>query len=163
MTWNKWAKSQLNFRGNCLVKDKKNKEKKMKYSITGAGALHQNGAIHRDEVGNQDLLLNLKCPLNIWGFPGGASGNESAYQCRRCKWLKFDPWVRKISWRRAWQPTPVFLPGESHRQRSLVGYSLWGPKESDRAEVTLARIALDIQWRQQVNGCIYMSRSLGID
>ena len=36
--------------------------------------------------------------------------------------LKFDPWVGKIPWRRAWQPTPVFLPGESHRQRSLTGY-----------------------------------------
>jgi len=40
----------------------------------------------------------------------------------------FDPWVRKIPWRRAWQPTPVFLPGESHGQRSLVGYSLWDHK-----------------------------------
>ena len=39
------------------------------------------------------------------------------------------PWVRKISWRRKWQPTPVFLPGESHAQRSLAGYSPWGHKE----------------------------------
>ena len=37
--------------------------------------------------------------------------------------IGFDPWVRKISWRRAWQPTPVFLPGESHGYRSLAGYS----------------------------------------
>ena len=37
--------------------------------------------------------------------------------------LWFDPWVVKIPWRRAWQPTPVFLPGESHGQRSLAGYS----------------------------------------
>ena len=43
----------------------------------------------------------------------------------------FDPWVGKIPWRRAWQPTPVFLPGESHGQRSLVGYSPWDHKESD--------------------------------
>ena len=43
----------------------------------------------------------------------------------------FDPWVGKIPWRRAWQPTPVFLPGESHGQRSLVGYSPRGHKESD--------------------------------
>ena len=42
----------------------------------------------------------------------------------------FHPWVRKIPWRRKWQPTPVFLPGESHRQRSLADYSLWGHKES---------------------------------
>ena len=39
-------------------------------------------------------------------------------QCRR---PEFDPWIRKIPWRREWQPTPVFLPRESHGQRSLVG------------------------------------------
>jgi len=46
----------------------------------------------------------------------------------------FDPWVQKISWRREWQPTPVFLPGESHGQRSLAGYCLWDHKESDTTE-----------------------------
>jgi len=46
-------------------------------------------------------------------FPGGASGKEPAWQCRRCKRRGFDPWVRKIPWRRAWQLTPVFLPGNS--------------------------------------------------
>ena len=44
--------------------------------------------------------------------------------------------IRMIAWRRAWQPTPVFLPGESHGQGRLVGYSLWGRKESDTTEVT---------------------------
>ena len=44
--------------------------------------------------------------------------------------------VGKIPWRRAWQPTPVFLPGKSHRQRSLAGYSPWGGKESDMTEAT---------------------------
>ena len=39
---------------------------------------------------------------------------------------QFNPWVGKISWRRKWQPTPVFLPGKSHRRRNLVGYSPWG-------------------------------------
>ena len=53
--------------------------------------------------------------------------------CRRCG---FDSWVRKVPWRRAWPPTPVLLPGESHGQRSLVGYSPWGHKESDTTEVT---------------------------
>ena len=43
-------------------------------------------------------------------------------------------WVGKIPWRRAWQPTPVLLPGESHGQRSLVGYSLWGCRELDTNE-----------------------------
>ena len=46
----------------------------------------------------------------------------------------FDPWVGKIPWRRKWQPTPVLLPGKSHGQRSLVGYSPWGHKESDITE-----------------------------
>ena len=46
----------------------------------------------------------------------------------------FDPWVRKIPWRRKWQSTPVLLPGESHGGRSLVGYSPWGRKESDTTE-----------------------------
>ena len=49
---------------------------------------------------------------------------------------RFDPWVRKIPWKRAWQPTPVFFPGESHRERSLVGYSPSGCKESDMTEMT---------------------------
>ena len=48
----------------------------------------------------------------------------------------FDPCIGNIPWRRAQQPTPVFLPGESHGQRSLVGYSLEGSKESDRTKVT---------------------------
>ena len=52
-------------------------------------------------------------------------------QCRR---PGFNPWVRKIPWRRKWQPTPVFLPGKSHGQRSLAGYSPWGRKESDTIE-----------------------------
>ena len=46
--------------------------------------------------------------------PGGTSGKESACQCRKCKKCRFDPCVRKIPWRRKWQPTLVFLPGESH-------------------------------------------------
>ena len=59
----------------------------------------------------------------------GANGKERACQCRRPKRCEFDSWVGKIPWRRAWQPTAVFLPGESHGQRSLVGYSPRGHKE----------------------------------
>ena len=65
------------------------------------------------------------------GLPGGISGKETTCQCRRLKGHVFDPWVRKIPLRRAWQPSPVFLPGESHGQRSLADYSPWGRKESD--------------------------------
>ena len=68
------------------------------------------------------------------GFPGGASGKNLTCQCWRCKRCGFNPWVRKILWRRAWQPTPVFLLGESHGQRSLVGYGPWGHKELDTTE-----------------------------
>ena len=63
------------------------------------------------------------------GLPRWLSSKESACQCRS---HGFDLWVGKISWRRKWQPTAVFLPGKSHRQRSLAGYSPWGCKESDR-------------------------------
>ena len=56
-------------------------------------------------------------------LPRCLSGKESMCQCRRSGRFRFNLWVGKISWRRAWQPTPVFLPGESHGQRRLVGYS----------------------------------------
>ena len=56
------------------------------------------------------------------GLPDGASGKKTACQWRRYKIHGFDPWVGKIPWRWAWKPTPVFLPGESHGQRSLAGY-----------------------------------------
>ena len=47
---------------------------------------------------------------------------------------RFNPWAGKILWRRQWQPTPVLLPGKSHGQRIVVGYSPWGRKESDTTE-----------------------------
>ena len=62
--------------------------------------------------------------------------NPPANAGDRRKRQEFDRWAGKIPWRRAWQPTPVFLPGESHGQRSLVGYSPWGHKELNSTEVT---------------------------
>ena len=62
-------------------------------------------------------------------IPGGASGKESARH-------RLGPWVGKIPWRRKWQSTPVFLPGESQTRGSLVGCSLWGRTESDTTNVT---------------------------
>ena len=56
---------------------------------------------------------------------------DSRLQCRR---PGFDSWVGKIPWRREWKPTPVFLPGKSHAQRSLVGYSPWGCEELDTTQ-----------------------------
>ena len=69
--------------------------------------------------------------LNKTGLPWWLNSKESAFQCRRCG---FNPWVRKIPWRREWPPTQVFLPGKSHGQRSLVGYLPEVAKESDTTE-----------------------------
>jgi len=66
--------------------------------------------------------------------PVGTSGEESACQCRRHRECRFDLWVGRILWRRKWQPTPVFLPGKFHGQRSLAGYSPWTCRESDTIE-----------------------------
>ena len=74
---------------------------------------------------------NSKHVQQILGLPRWCSGKESTCQCRKCG---FDPWARKVPWRRKWQPIPVFLLGKSHRQRSLVRYSPCGHKESDTAE-----------------------------
>ena len=73
------------------------------------------------------------------GFSGSSSGKEPDSQCRRHERLRFDPWVRKIPWRRAWQPTPVFLPEQSHGQMSLAGCSSWCHTELDMIQVTACR------------------------
>ena len=69
------------------------------------------------------LCWVLVAACELLGLPWWLRGKESACQCRR---HKFNPWVRKIPWRRKWQPTPVFLPGEFHGQRSLASYNPWG-------------------------------------
>ena len=80
------------------------------------------------------LVLTSFCHV-IWlhylGFPTCFSDKESTCQCRR---HEFSLWVSKIPHRRIWQPTLVFLLGKSHGQRSLVGYSPWGCKESDTTD-----------------------------
>ena len=65
----------------------------------------------------------LTAILLPWGFPGGTVVKESTCQNRRHKRRRFKPWVGKIPWSRKWQPTPVFLPGKFHGQRSLAGHS----------------------------------------
>ena len=75
------------------------------------------------------MALNIFIiPCAVFGLPRWCSGKDSACQCRRRKRLGFNLWVRKIPWRRKWQPTPVSLPGKSHGQRSLAGHSPWGPR-----------------------------------
>ena len=81
---------------------------------------------------NIPSILNIDCDILFWSYyfqvvlveksPPANAGDRK---------LGFNPWARKIPWRRKWQRTPVFLPGESHRQNSLEGYGLWGHKELD--------------------------------
>ena len=68
--------------------------------------------------------------------PSGSVVKNLPDNSGNCRRQRFYPWIEKIPWRRAWQPTPVFLTGESHGQRRLVGYSPWGHKESDMTEET---------------------------
>ena len=82
-----------------------------------------------------DLTRTKQSPA---GLPWGLSGKESACQHRS----RFDILVRKIPWRREWRPTPLHVYEEIHRQRSLVGYSPWGHKESDMTEHTPTNTAL---------------------
>ena len=64
--------------------------------------------------------------------------------CLQCRRHEFDPWIGKILWRRKWQATPVFLPGECHGPRKLVGYSAQGHKELDVTELKRAHAACAI-------------------
>ena len=87
--------------------------------------------------------FHLGFSVSSWllrGFLGSASDKKPACQCRRQKRAGFNPWVRKIPWRRAWQLTPVFLPGESHRQRTL-----WFTG-SQRVRHTWSDLALTYAW-----------------
>ena len=83
-------------------------------------------------------ILGLGCALvSAVQQSGSAICTHRAFQvARMVKNLPAlrETWVRKIPWRRAWLSTPLFLPGESHGQRSLVGCSPWGHRESDTAE-----------------------------
>ena len=79
--------------------------------------------------------LKLAALPSSCGFPGGTRGKEPSCQCRRRERCRFCPRVRKIPCRRAWQPTPIFLPGESRGQRSLVA-TVHRVAESDLTEAT---------------------------
>ena len=92
-------------------------------------------------LGNQDIQTQLVAIpftftplLSVTECPRWLSGKESACQRRSHRRRGFDIWVRKILWRRKWQPTPVFPPREPHGQKSLEGYRPWNCKESDTAQ-----------------------------
>ena len=71
------------------------------------------------------------CFFPLWNSPGGSDSEESICNVGD---LSSVPGLERFPWRRAWQPTPVFLAGKSHGQRSLVGYSPCGCKELDTTE-----------------------------
>ena len=93
-------------------------------------------------------FISWRHRASFWGFPAGSVVNNPPANAGD---MGFDPWVGKIPWRRKWQPTPVFLTGESRGQRSLAGYSPQGCKESDTTEHTeppsdCERVASPQQW-----------------
>ena len=104
----------------------------------------------RDPLTGEMTFCNEKYIHRLWIELAGFNPNMGTFEASqvvfvvknlpanagRCKRREFDPWVQKIPWRRAQQPTPVFLPGESHGQRSLVGYGPQGRKELDTTEAT---------------------------
>ena len=69
--------------------------------------------------------ISLQEDIAVVKNPPANAGDLGDRRHRRHRRHRYCPWVRKIPWRRKWQPTPVFLPGESYVQRSLVGYSSW--------------------------------------
>ena len=87
-----------------------------------------------------DWVTELNWTDMQWEASQVAHSKEPPYQCRR---YRFSPQVWKIPWRRKWQPTLVFLSGKSHGQRSLAGYSPWGPK----------RAGHNLPTKQQQNMC----------
>ena len=84
---------------------------------------------------NLSVAVKKIISRELWGFPRWCSGKESTCQCKRHKRPGFNLWVRKIPWRREWQPTLVFLLGESCGQRSLVGYTV---HEVSKGEIWLS-------------------------
>ena len=92
-------------------------------------------------------------PVENWTSEAAVDEVEFTCQCQRCKRHSFGPWVRKIPWRRKWQPSPVFLPGKFHGQRSLVDYSPWGCKESDMSECTHTHTHTHIALPGKVEHC----------
>ena len=93
-------------------------------------------------AGAQMLVRARGCFVNSnskFGLPRWLSGKESAHLCRRQR-CEFDPWVGKIPWRRKWQAAPIFLSGESHGQRGLVGCSLSDHKKLDATEYACMRV-----------------------
>ena len=100
------------------------------------------------------VLSHFSC---VW-LIGGDSGKESSCQCRRPKKWEFDPWIGKIPRRRVWQPTPVFFPGESHGQSSLVSYGPWSAKRKHEGDFYWSWVNPGIDWSEFRVICVFLVR-----
>ena len=78
----------------------------------------------------------------MWGFPGGASGKEPTCQCKRLKRCRFNPWVRKIPWRRKWQPTPIFPWAEDSGRLQSIG----SQSQTLRSDLACTHTKIAISW-----------------
>ena len=127
--WNKTQENQTKwkpFNQSSNVSDSSREQVSQKYTKETGLGISQIGSFH-----NLPLLIAWNTHL-CYGLPRWLSGKESACQCRRCKRCWFDLWVGKISWRRKWQPTPVFLPGKFHGQMNLASYCPVGLQSQTR-------------------------------
>ena len=99
------------------------------------------------------ILLDVYMILQ-WAFPVAQQVKNLPTIQEICRRHGFNPWVKKMPWRRKWQPTPIFLPIKSHGQRSRVGYSSKGSKESDMTEHAQKHKSLII--RESNSICLYL-------
>ena len=107
------------FHLHALEKEMANHSSVLAWRIPGTGEPGGPPSMGSHRVGHD--WSDLAVAVRKEGFLGGTSGTEPACHCRRHKRRSLNPWAGKIPWRRAWQPTTVFLPGETCGQRSLVG------------------------------------------
>ena len=139
------AKGHLSLRLECSPCSKTTREKKKKMMAAGFRCCFWCYEATKKQAAGQPASTRVPDPPLTRGvclghhFPSGSLSPTSLVAQMVKNLLQpgrpgFDPWVRKIPWRRKWLPTPVFLPGEFHGQRSLAGYSPRGHKESDATE-----------------------------
>ena len=125
------------------------------------GVLHSMGLQNQTWLRDWATIIFLNELINTWELRMGLprfSDKESPCQCRICG---FHPWVKKISWRRKWQPTPVFLPGKSHVQRNSVSYTPWGQKELDTTKEQQKELRLNLLSLHPTDSS-YLNRYLSI-
>ena len=114
----------MSYMWKILLISEMNETEQLEVNIKGKRKLYESGELKLFPVFLKKIHSFLMVLFSLLGCCfRGTSGKEPACQCWRHKRCVFDLWVGKIPWRRAWQPTPVFLPRESHGQRSLVGFS----------------------------------------